>query len=98
MSSGCLYGGFLKVAHLRAESNRAPSCKGLTPIGLCSVDTEQRMMWKLVAIISTISAAFDKHMRWFAKQNHLAYTPLPPIIDPDPKVPVPSSPTPLPCP
>ncbi|KAI5667332.1 hypothetical protein M9H77_17185 [Catharanthus roseus] len=33
------------------------------------------------AVVYSLCAAFDKHMRQFSEQSHLSYTPMPPMMD-----------------
>ncbi|KAI5658684.1 hypothetical protein M9H77_27477 [Catharanthus roseus] len=53
------------------------SCKELALIGPCYAD----MLRRVEAVISSISDAFDKYMRWFMEQNHLVYIPHLPMLD-----------------
>lgn len=38
-------------------------------------------MQRVEVVVSSVSAAFDEHMKRFAEKNHLAYTPLPPMME-----------------
>ncbi|KAI5668807.1 hypothetical protein M9H77_18660 [Catharanthus roseus] len=40
---GCVYGAGSEAIHLRAESSRAPSCRGLAPIESCCADMLRRV-------------------------------------------------------
>ncbi|KAI5676033.1 hypothetical protein M9H77_06983 [Catharanthus roseus] len=64
------------AAHLRVESSRAT-----TELPPCCLEVEQRIIRRVEAVVSSVYAAFDKHMRWFTEQSHLSYTPTPPMMD-----------------
>ncbi|KAI5676163.1 hypothetical protein M9H77_07113 [Catharanthus roseus] len=68
MRRGRLYRAGLGAAHLIAESSRA-----VATLVSCCLDHEQRLIWRVEDIVSRASSAFDEHMRWLFKHNHLAY-------------------------
>ncbi|KAI5670602.1 hypothetical protein M9H77_10966 [Catharanthus roseus] len=71
-----LYGAGSKTAHLRAKNSQAAA-----RLPHCCLEVEQRIMRWVEAVVSSVFAAFNEHMRWFAEQSHLLYTPMPPMMD-----------------
>ncbi|KAI5640848.1 hypothetical protein M9H77_00229 [Catharanthus roseus] len=49
-------------------------------LALCCFDHEQRLMRRVEDVVSRVSAAFDKNIRWLFEHNHLAYIPFPPMM------------------
>lgn len=39
------------------------------------------MMWRMEATISSVSSAYNEHMKRLFEQNHFVYSYLPPIMD-----------------
>ncbi|KAI5678459.1 hypothetical protein M9H77_09409 [Catharanthus roseus] len=75
LSHSRLYAAGLEATHLRIENSRAVA--GLPP---CCFKVEQRIMRRVEAA-SSVCASFDEHMRRFAEQSYLLYTPIPPMMD-----------------
>ncbi|KAI5657493.1 hypothetical protein M9H77_26286 [Catharanthus roseus] len=71
-----LYRAGSEISHLRAKSSRAVA--RLPP---CYLEVEQRIMRQVEASVSSVCAAFDEHIRRFAEQSYLSYTPMLPMMD-----------------
>ncbi|KAI5648030.1 hypothetical protein M9H77_34035 [Catharanthus roseus] len=76
LSCSRFYGARSEATQLRAESSRIEA--GLP---LCYLDARHRIMRRVEAIVSSVCAAFDEHIRRFVEQSYLLYTPMPPMID-----------------